>query len=266
MGERETLVPRHPATVPAGVAGLPADQSIETRVGRDLDLDWPGLQHRHPRLSTPGWSIRRPLAAWLRNEGERAFGLRILDVGCGEKPYLPFFERATSYVGVDLPGNPRADLVGPIEALPVPDDSVDVVLCTQVLEHVEDPGAAVRELHRVLVPGGRALLSTHGVMLFHPNPNDFWRWTHTGLRRLFEQEADWSDVRVEAGAGSASCLAMLAGHYVHLLAKRAHAPVLAHPAIVALNLIGWGIDAQISSLREARAGALFANLHLTAVK
>src|SRR3569623_3002907 len=109
----------------------------------------PGESQRNPRKSDPGWSVRRPLADWLRTEGASAAGKRVLDVGCGSKPYQPFFADAASYVGVDVQENAQADLHGAVEALPVANGSFDVVLCTQVLEHVDDPAAAIRELHRV---------------------------------------------------------------------------------------------------------------------
>ena len=227
--------------------------------------DWPGREHREPSLGLPGWSIRRPLADWLRAEGARADGLRVLDVGCGRKPYYPFFAGAATYVGVDVQENPHADLHGPIEALPVEDGSFDVVLCTQVLEHVADPAAAVSELHRVTAPGGRVLASTHGVMVFHPNPVDHWRWTHTGLERLFATR-EWARLEVSPGAGSASCLAFLAGTYLHLLAKRGHVAAAARPAIAGLNRAGAALDRRVALLRDPVPGALFANLHVVAVK
>ena len=183
----------------------------------------------------PGWSIRKPLAAWLRAEGGAASGKRVLDVGCGVKPYYPFFASASEYVGVDVQDNPHADVAGAVEALPVPDGSFDIVLCTQVLEHVDDPAVAVRELHRVTGPGGRVLASTHGVMLYHPNPQDYWRWTHTGLEKLFRDNGDWASVDVEPGAGTAAGLALLVGNFLHLLAKRAGAPWIARPFVALLK-------------------------------
>ena len=80
--------------------------------------------------------------------------------------------------------------------------SFDVVLCTQVLEHCDDPAQAVRELRRVTAPGGRVLASTHGVQVYHPSPEDYWRWTHAGLRRLFTEHASWESVEVRAGGGN----------------------------------------------------------------
>jgi len=149
----------------------------------------PGEQARNPPLSLPTWAVRAPLAEWMRAEAERAGeaydGARVLDVGSGVKPYFPFFEPyASEFVSVDI-ANPAADLEGAVEDLPVPDGSFDVVICNQVLEHCADPTQAVRELRRVVAPGGRVLASTHGVQVYHPAPDDLWRWTHAGLERLF---------------------------------------------------------------------------------
>jgi SAM-dependent methyltransferase len=53
-----------------------------------------------------------------------------------------------------------------------------------VLEHVEAPSLYLSECWRVLRPGGRLLLSTHGVFMYHPDPDDYWRWTCAGLQRV----------------------------------------------------------------------------------
>jgi SAM-dependent methyltransferase len=202
----------------------------------------------------------------MRAEGASSAGKRLLDVGCGIKPYAPFFAGVESYIGVDVQENPYADLHGAIEALPVDDASFDVVLATQVLEHVEDPPLAIRELHRVTAPGGRVLASTHGVMVFHPNPVDHWWWTHTGLERLFVKNGDWADVTVKPCAGTAACLGFLASEFVHLLFKRAHVGAAARPLITGLNVSAAALDARISLLRDSVPGALFANFHVTATK
>ena len=110
-------------------------------------------------------------------------GTRLLDYGCADVPYRHFFPAEADYVGADLPGNRHATVeLNPDGTLPVPDDSFDAVLSTQVLEHVSDPVAYVSEAFRVLRPGGRMLLSTHGIMVWHPDPIDHWRWTCSGLR------------------------------------------------------------------------------------
>jgi SAM-dependent methyltransferase len=123
---------------------------------------------------------------------------RVLDYGCADRPYRHFFADGVEYVGADLDGNPDADLVlRPDGTVPVPDGSFDGVLSTQVLEHVRDPGLYLGECFRVLRPGGRLLLSTHGVFAYHPDPVDLWRWTCAGLRLAVEQ----AGFRVVAFAG-----------------------------------------------------------------
>ena len=190
---------------------------------------------------------------------------RVLDVGCGVKPYYPWFEPFVSdYIGVDIAGNPNAELEGTVEAIPVDDGSFDLVLCTQVLEHCDDPGQGVRELRRVVRDGGRVLLSTHGVQAYHPVPHDRWRWTHEGLERLFLTNASWTAVTVTPAAGTTATLALLLSIYVDLLTSRAHVAPLGRIAVRALNAIGAAIDARVPSLREPGPGTLHANYHVTA--
>ena len=232
--------------------------------------DWPAPGRRHPGRGSPSYAIRAPLAAWLRVEAEAAaarlpHGYRLLDVGCGVKPYYPFFaDGASEFVGVDV-DNPGADLEGAAESLPVPDASFDLVLCTQVLEHTNEPARAVRELRRVVAPGGRVLASTHGVQVYHPAPVDLWRWTHAGLERLFRENADWSSLTVAPGSGTTACLGALVSVYVDLLAQRAHVRPLGRPIVAAVNLLAEAIDRTSSRLREPGPGTLFANYHVTAV-
>ena len=158
----------------------------------------------------------------------------------------------------------HADVVGSVEQLPLDDASFDLVLCIQVLEHVDDPARAIRELHRVTRPGGRVLLSTHGTQVFHPAPDDYWRWTHTGLERLFATSATWRSVTVTPGAGTCACLGMLLATYVNLAAKRLHAVWLGRLVNRAVNRVAGWLDRLAPSLREPRPGALFANYHVVA--
>lgn len=185
----------------------------------------------------------------------------MLDVGCGVKPYYPLFASiASTYVGVDVVENPYADLVGPAEALPAEDASFDLVLCTQVLEHTDDPAQAVRELHRVTAPGGRVLASTHGVQWYHPSPNDHWRWTHTGLGLLFERSGDWSSLSIEPAAGTGSGLAMLIGNYVDAALQ---GTIVGRGAVWLLNRAGAALD-RYPPLGDMRQGSLIPNYHVVA--
>jgi SAM-dependent methyltransferase len=131
-------------------------------------------------------------------------GGRVLDYGCADVPYRHFFPADADYVAADLPGNPDATLQLRADgSVPLEDASVDAVLSTQVLEHVADPRLYLAECFRVLRPGGRLLLSTHGLMVYHPDPDDFWRWTGAGLRREVGQ-ARFEIVRFEGIMGLAA--------------------------------------------------------------
>jgi SAM-dependent methyltransferase len=230
---------------------------------------WPGADRRHVGLGSPTYAVRAPLVRWLREEAERAAGdlggrYRVLDVGSGIKPYYPFFEPfADAYVGVDS-DNPAADLQGTIEELPVEDASFDLVLCTQVLEHCDDPPRAVRELRRVVAPGGRVLASTHGVQMYHPSPVDYWRWTHAGLERLFTANADWASVTVRPASGTAACLGMLASIYIDLALRRARLGRPSTALVAGINRVAAALDARSERLREPGPGTLHANYHVVA--
>lgn len=230
---------------------------------------WPGEDQRQARRSSITYTVRAPLVRWLQEEAARAAAelgsYRVLDVGCGSKPYYPFFARhATEYVGVDIVPGPRVDLIGGVERLPVADAGFDLVICTQVLEHVDDPALAVRELRRVTAAGGRVLASTHGVQVYHPSPNDLWRWTHAGLGRLFADNGDWKSVSVQPSSGTTSCLTMLLGIYIDLILRKARLPLASRAAVWALNRLGETIDARSATLRGVGPGTIHANFHVVA--
>jgi SAM-dependent methyltransferase len=121
--------------------------------------------------------------------GKRGLDQTIVDFGCGSMPYREIFEPLVGeYIGVDLPKNLGADLhLSQSGQVPLNGASVDIVLSSQVLEHVSSPQAYLKEANRLLKPGGLLFLSTHGYWMYHPDPEDFWRWTHEGLRKEIEQ-------------------------------------------------------------------------------
>ncbi len=189
---------------------------------------------------------------------------RVLDVGCARKPYYPFFSSfASEYVGIDI-DNPMAEVVAAADNVPLSDNSFDLVLCIQLLEHVEDPAAVVRELSRLVRPGGRVLAATHGVSVYHPDPVDHWRWTHSGLELLFRANGAWTSLSVEASAGTASCLGMLASFYLGVIGRRAKVGGAATWLTAFINTGAERLDERADRTHWLRPGALIANYHITA--
>src|SRR5688572_18395426 len=110
------------------------------------------------------WSHRVYLEQFVRGAAASIpTGARVLDAGAGECMYRPLFAHA-DYESADFAQNDHKrygeiTYVCDLRTIPVEDSRYNMVLCTQVLEHVPDPGAVLNELYRVLKPGGRLWLS-----------------------------------------------------------------------------------------------------------
>jgi SAM-dependent methyltransferase len=139
-------------------------------------------RRRQPRLIDTDLLILKGMASAIRELAASVAnpGAVVVDFGCGSRPYEPIFRaHGMTYLGADFAD---ADiLIDPKGHIDLPDTSCDVVLSIQVLEHVRDLDRYFAEARRILRPGGKLLLSTHGTWLFHPHPEDHRRWTMPGL-------------------------------------------------------------------------------------
>jgi SAM-dependent methyltransferase len=88
------------------------------------------------------------------------------------------------FVGADFREGIGVDHVLDLHDIDLQDDSVGTVIALDTLEHVEYPRQAVREMHRVLKPGGIAIISSVMNFPIHGYPNDYWRFTPEGFRSL----------------------------------------------------------------------------------
>jgi SAM-dependent methyltransferase len=125
-------------------------------------------------------------------------GLRLLDAGCGEQPFRIFCSHL-DYVSQDFArydgkgdgagfqtgtwdyGCHPLDLTCDITSIPESDGSFDVILCTEVLEHVPDPVKALREFSRLLKPQGKLIVTAPFCSLAHFTPYHF----STGFNRYW---------------------------------------------------------------------------------
>ena len=128
----------------------------------------------------------------LNRVGKQYFSGRLIDIGCGTKPYQPLFEPyLREHVGVDheqtFHDKSNIDLFGTAYQIPSEDMSFDCALCTAVLEHLEEPEVALKECFRVLKYNGIAIYSVPFIWHLHEEPRDFYRFSKYGLKYLFEK-------------------------------------------------------------------------------
>ena len=126
-----------------------------------------------------------PIVAFIDRNSNRCHG-KLVDIGCGSKPYIKYFKYIDEYIGVDLISN-EADIVANAKSLPIESNSVDVVLCSQVIEHDAEPVKIIAEIRRILKKDGVLILSAPQMGRLHGEPNDYYRFTKWGLNYLLEK-------------------------------------------------------------------------------
>lgn len=137
----------------------------------------------------PFYHSRAGLRATIQQMAGQLNG-RLLDIGCGRKPYRELFA-TREYIGLEIDSpenraNKQADFFYDGTTFPFPDDSFDSALCNQVLEHVFTPAQFLSEIHRVLKPHGLLLLTVPFVWDEHEQPWDYARYSSFGLKSLLE--------------------------------------------------------------------------------
>jgi SAM-dependent methyltransferase len=187
-------------------------------------------------------AARRPHLEFLgQASASLAPGSRILDVGSGDAPYRELFAdheyltcdwEATQYT----PGR-QPDYVAPANDLPLDDDSLDALVCTQVLEHVPDPATVMSEFWRVLRPGASLWLTTPLTWYLHELPHDYFRYTSAGLAHL-ATEAGFVEHEIQPMNSAPETIGQLLRHLGYLLGTHpdGHDPLRGQAARVANDL------------------------------
>lgn len=137
------------------------------------------------------WLVHRIHDSYLEPRIHRYAKGILLDVGCGDKPYeIMTRGYAQSHIGLDHPqtqhSSDQIDIFGTAYEIGLSDSSVNTILCTVVLEHLERPQNAITEMYRILSPGGYLLLSAPQCWHLHEEPRDFFRYTKYGLDHLLK--------------------------------------------------------------------------------
>ena len=169
-------------------------------------------------LLNPAYLMRREIFRAARAFGRTRTG-DLLDYGCGSKPYRNLFPMVSSYVGVDVEqsGHDHAssdvDVFFDGTTLPFEDRSFDTVVAFEVLEHVFEQEQMLREMRRVLRPGGTLMITTPFVWPEHEQPYDFSRLTGFGIVELFNRSG-FSDVSHAKAGSDVSVIGQLSLNYL----------------------------------------------------
>ena len=156
-------------------------------------------------ISYFGWSPKKTLKK-IYKEGELKNKI-IINIGSGIKAIH------REVINLDIFPFENVGLVTDATKLPIQDNSVDMVITESTLEHIPDAELAIREICRVVKPGGYVYISIPFLMPFHASPNDYVRLTNEGIKHKF---AIFEPQRIGMNGGPASALISLLMHFLAL--------------------------------------------------
>jgi SAM-dependent methyltransferase len=111
----------------------------------------------------------------------------VLDFGAGKgKQKALALKHGKTYTSLDIEPHPSVDIVGDVLNPPIPDNSYDTIISTQVMEHVRKPWIMAQQIERILKPGGISIVTAPFITPFHADPHDYFRYTEMGMKSLFE--------------------------------------------------------------------------------
>jgi len=137
---------------------------------------------------------QRKIRKILKNFDENSI---ILNFGSGPTYYM----NRRDIINVDLYPFNEVDIVADVANLPIENETADLIINVATLEHVAEPKRVVGEMHRILKKEGRVICYLPFMVPFHAAPNDFYRWTVTGIQKLF---SSFDHVEVSVGCGPTS--------------------------------------------------------------
>jgi len=108
----------------------------------------------------------------------------LLDAGSGKNCRYNSYLNFNKKISIDFDDKKNPDIVANLENIPLNNESVDSILCTQVLNDLENPPQALEEFFRILKPGGYLVMIDDLMLELHNEPNDYWRFTPISVKML----------------------------------------------------------------------------------
>ena len=158
-----------------------------------------------PVLSS--FSYRKAIKRLLRKYGQEFI---VLNIGSGPK----YFNKRQDIINVDFYKYDEVDMAADIIDMPIEDEKIDFIINIAILEHVDKANAAVREMFRILKPGGELFCFVPFIQPFHGAPQDFHRWTILGMEKLFSK---FEIIEIGIGTGPTSGLLWVFQEWVAIL-------------------------------------------------
>ena len=226
------------------------------------DLERIARRRLYPSFTDPNWLVLRArreiFRKWLA--GFTMEDPLVLDVGGRHQPYRSLFtNKGLRYIAADLRPTALVDVLANGEALPFARDTFDLVISSQVLEYVSNPFMFVAEIHRVLKPGGRLLLSAPAIYPIDSD-SDRWRFLPAGLKSATRA---FSNVEIAAEGGSAAGLLRTCNVWLNAFA---HYRAIRFLLSLTLFPLFNGLAVLFDDSRIIRSGAFSANYSLWAKK
>ncbi|QAA81372.1 class I SAM-dependent methyltransferase [Aequorivita sp. H23M31] len=146
----------------------------------------------------------------------------LLDIGCGRMPYKDYIlnnSKVESYTGLDIENalvydaNVKPDFVWNGIKMPFEDSCFDCAFGTEVLEHCPEPEVVLREVYRILKPGGIFFFTVPFLWNLHETPNDEYRYTPFSLERHLKNSG-FSDIYIKATGGWHASMAQMIGLWI----------------------------------------------------
>lgn len=140
----------------------------------------------------------------------------VLDLGCGLKPYKSLFGPYISkYIGADSKKSEEVDIVCQAEKVNLPDQSCNVILALQLLEHTDNPLKVLNEINRLLIKDGYVFITIPAYFCYHPGVKqykpglpiteivypDYWRWTEAGIKKVLSDNFTYKQIEIKPIGG-----------------------------------------------------------------
>jgi SAM-dependent methyltransferase len=217
------------------------------------------------------YSVRTAILERVKDETKSFYG-RVLDVGCGFMPYRKLIEsnpQVEKYVGMDLEkptyyGHIEPDLKWNGETIPLENESVDCVMATEFLEHYAEPEKIMKEIWRVIKPGGKFFATVPFVWNLHEIPYDEYRYTPYSLERHL-LNGGFKNIEIKALGGWNVAFAQMIGLWLTFSKMNRFARVALKYSLFPFYFLLIKTDRKTNGF-DGYENSMFSGLSVTAVK